>query len=317
MHAWALGKMGEGAVDVRCPGIACTSVIPDDCLEDTLGADTFAELQKRRALRRDPLTTLCPACGSLNAPCTVRNVECATCGLMYCREHSGRHRGQSCEDWALTAEGSAAAEDERRFLEFCLRKATKACPGCRAPTEKRMGCNHIVCTNCSAHWCFLCGRRMGSAGAGAHYNPFNAVWGCPGMQFSAREERGRRWASTCALGCLPCLAAGTAVGGAVGGVLASLAVVLAATVYAVVHLIAAVALMCVLAPCALFDALFPRGASDPIMRALHLVRDSASWAWRPSNAHPVRAALSTISPSDATAARTQSAPSPEQHPSQV
>ena len=158
---------------------------------------------------------------------------------------------------------------------------------------------------------------MGSAGAAAHYSPLNAVWGCPGMQFSAREERGRRWASTCALGCLPCLAAGMAVGGAVGGVLASLAAVLAATVYAVVHLIASIVLICVLAPCALFDALLRSRASDPIMRALHLVRDSASWAWRPSNAHPVRAALSALYPSDPTAARTQSAPSPEQHPSQV
>ena len=32
----------------------------------------------------------------------------------------------------------------------------KDCPSCGVMTEKIDGCNHITCTNCNTHWCFLC-----------------------------------------------------------------------------------------------------------------------------------------------------------------
>ena len=29
-------------------------------------------------------------------------------------------------------------------------------PNCGAPIEKRSGCNHMTCTKCSTHMCWLC-----------------------------------------------------------------------------------------------------------------------------------------------------------------
>ncbi|KAI1074240.1 hypothetical protein F5B20DRAFT_564225 [Whalleya microplaca] len=39
-------------------------------------------------------------------------------------------------------------------------KIIKYCPGCRTPTEKISGCDHIHCTICKNHWCFFCGEAV-------------------------------------------------------------------------------------------------------------------------------------------------------------
>ena len=36
------------------------------------------------------------------------------------------------------------------------------CPGCRAPTQKTAGCNHMTCL-CGQHWCWICGKGESSA----------------------------------------------------------------------------------------------------------------------------------------------------------
>ena len=34
------------------------------------------------------------------------------------------------------------------------------CPGCDAPTLKAYGCNHIQCTRCNTHWCYVCQEKF-------------------------------------------------------------------------------------------------------------------------------------------------------------
>ena len=36
----------------------------------------------------------------------------------------------------------------------------KKCPGCKAPTIKSYGCNHIRCSQCETHWCYVCGDKF-------------------------------------------------------------------------------------------------------------------------------------------------------------
>jgi hypothetical protein len=38
------------------------------------------------------------------------------------------------------------------------------CPGCAVMIEKAGGCNHICCTNCSVHFCILCGFKAPTSG---------------------------------------------------------------------------------------------------------------------------------------------------------
>ena len=59
--------------------------------------------------------------------------------------------------------------DECRELELVnnmnndeeyIKKTARICPGCKAPTVKISGCNHITCNNCGCHWCYQCQKEF-------------------------------------------------------------------------------------------------------------------------------------------------------------
>lgn len=56
-----------------------------------------------------------------------------------------------CEDCRLERLLSTTALDE------VLAKAARKCPGCKAPSLKVSGCNHMTCPACSIDWCWQCG----------------------------------------------------------------------------------------------------------------------------------------------------------------
>ncbi|KAG2491350.1 hypothetical protein HYH03_010350 [Edaphochlamys debaryana] len=68
------------------------------------------------------------------------------------------HAGQSC------AEYQAGRKGDSEFQQWA-KKHSKPCPKCRAPIEKREGCNHMTCSRCSAHFCWLCGEGFAEAGS--------------------------------------------------------------------------------------------------------------------------------------------------------
>lgn len=58
------------------------------------------------------------------------------------------------------------AEKRRRELEVPV----KECPGCKTPTQKAYGCDHMTCTvrGCGMHWCWACAKGFGNGrGRGA------------------------------------------------------------------------------------------------------------------------------------------------------
>jgi hypothetical protein len=50
------------------------------------------------------------------------------------------------------------------------RATIKPCPGCKTPTEKIGGCDHVSCSipGCGANWCFYCGMMVSMADIYAH-----------------------------------------------------------------------------------------------------------------------------------------------------
>ena len=44
------------------------------------------------------------------------------------------------------------------------------CAFCKAPVVKRSGCNHMTCTRCSGHFCFLCGGKLPKENPYAHFS---------------------------------------------------------------------------------------------------------------------------------------------------
>ncbi|KAJ2003141.1 hypothetical protein GGI06_005664, partial [Coemansia sp. S85] len=59
-------------------------------------------------------------------------------------------------------------EKESESLRF-IETVTRACPTCGVRIVKAYGCNHIRCTQCNSHFCYLCGELFGRADPLAHF----------------------------------------------------------------------------------------------------------------------------------------------------
>lgn len=120
---------------------------------------------------------LCPAenCGNGLLPeSNARRVTCRVssggCGLVFCRLcHQAFHEEDSCNQnnnirdiimdnvYQVNQQNAMLArwrdeEDSKNTIS----KTTKPCPGCRVPTEKSGGCNHMSCMRCRHEWCWIC-----------------------------------------------------------------------------------------------------------------------------------------------------------------
>ena len=62
--------------------------------------------------------------------------------------------------------GKAAAPTVGRSNENCVRTKV-TCPRCGAHVQRNGGCNHMICSSCSTHFCIVCGQRWQGHGARA------------------------------------------------------------------------------------------------------------------------------------------------------
>ncbi|KAJ3555791.1 hypothetical protein NM688_g2377 [Phlebia brevispora] len=56
-----------------------------------------------------------------------------------------------------------ARASAKAFARLVEKKGWKYCPGCRTPTSKQGGCNHMTCITpgCNTHFCYVCGDEIG------------------------------------------------------------------------------------------------------------------------------------------------------------
>ena len=127
----------------------------------------------------------CPAAGcaaaggAAVAPPGAGDVTCGRCGAGFCAAHGGAHAtGGEAACARFEAERAAAergAEDGGGGVATAARvdgggdggaaaralavAGARRCPGCRAPTQRNGGCDHMSC-RCGAHWCWSCGARV-------------------------------------------------------------------------------------------------------------------------------------------------------------
>ena len=76
-------------------------------------------------------------------------LSCPSCLVRICPScHVEYHEGVTCAD----------REDggDRLFKEWMRTHGVKQCPGCHAPIERSEGCNHMTCTRCHTHTCWVC-----------------------------------------------------------------------------------------------------------------------------------------------------------------
>eukprot|EP00922_Rhytidocystis_sp_ex-Travisia-forbesii_P005510 GHVS01008027.1.p1 GENE.GHVS01008027.1~~GHVS01008027.1.p1 ORF type:complete len:735 (+),score=207.66 GHVS01008027.1:439-2643(+) len=172
------------------PSSNCNAPIPHSYLLSFLlsSPPLLSRYSSLKFMRDNPSASSCPRCQHMQTNTTTTNkrrvtgpVRCVLCGHVYCYEHGDAHHGITCAEFVR----SHRAED--RLTRGVLRRLCHRCPGCKAMVEKSGGCNHMTCTRCRTHFCWICGQRVGGGQFPFHYAWWN-VLGCPSRQMSSNDS---------------------------------------------------------------------------------------------------------------------------------
>lgn len=117
----------------------------------------------------------------------LRKVVCyrsrGGCGMVFCRNcHSQYHEGE-CDASTVPSNADSSTNDvqvnhvnaqqarwrNEVMSRDTISKMTKLCPGCRTPTEKSGGCNHMTCPRCQYQWCWICQIEWGRSCEADHW----------------------------------------------------------------------------------------------------------------------------------------------------
>ncbi|KAG7093612.1 hypothetical protein E1B28_007277 [Marasmius oreades] len=146
-HHFPLSCLGHNA---KCP-----TLIPLSVVQELLPVTTFhalAEAAFTSHIDTHPAEFhYCPSpdCTQVYRPAPPGTVlQCPSCLVKICpRCHVEYHEGFDCPE----KEGG-----DRLFDEWARDHGIKHCPGCKIPIERTEGCNHVTCTRCRSHICWVC-----------------------------------------------------------------------------------------------------------------------------------------------------------------
>ena len=92
---------------------------------------------------------------------------CEKCKFAFCRTCLRGWHGSYVN--CRPRDSSELTEEEKQSYEFIARN-TSQCPSCAAPTQKTHGCNHMTCSVCRSHFCYLCQAYLDSSNPYQHFN---------------------------------------------------------------------------------------------------------------------------------------------------
>ncbi|KAM3517247.1 hypothetical protein NHJ13051_009153 [Beauveria bassiana] len=103
---------------------------------------------------------------------------CDDCGFAFCSRCLQSWHGEF-----VRCTGKKTKEeltDEEKASVAYLELHTSPCPTCSAPAQKTHGCNHMVCSRCDTHFCYLCSAWLDPSNPYKHYNmqPNGKVTSC-------------------------------------------------------------------------------------------------------------------------------------------
>ena len=83
-------------------------------------------------------------------------VICSKCGLTWCFDcHAPWHENIKCKEFR---KGDKLVKNWAKEFSYGQQNAVK-CPKCKIFIQKRSGCSHMTCRNCSTNFCYRCGHR--------------------------------------------------------------------------------------------------------------------------------------------------------------
>eukprot|EP01097_Dermamoeba_algensis_P004844 TRINITY_DN3109_c0_g1_i1.p1 TRINITY_DN3109_c0_g1~~TRINITY_DN3109_c0_g1_i1.p1 ORF type:complete len:472 (-),score=114.96 TRINITY_DN3109_c0_g1_i1:150-1565(-) len=199
---------------IRCPGTVngkkCLLLVEDEVVLRLLDDD----LQSRKRFQQSIVQSFvednaclkwCPAPDCKNVvkyEALHEQNEAVTCkcGLSFCFNClSVEHKPCTCEmlkEWNKKNSGTDQALDHQLIATI-----SRECPKCRVPVQKNGGCNHMVCSRCTYHFCWQCMDKFGSGPLGGtdgyHDHKCNSFYQDDASVLQKKEEFKRfEWYST-------------------------------------------------------------------------------------------------------------------------
>lgn len=145
----------ESILDSTCPQEGCNERFACDDVKALLPdkVKICESMLLKSYIERSSECRYCPGadCSMIAISDTAEGQgSCTMCGTSFCFE---------C---GMNPHIPAACDECKGFIrllessEYWIQKNAKPCPGCKAPIEKNTGCNHMTCTKCTAHFCWVC-----------------------------------------------------------------------------------------------------------------------------------------------------------------
>lgn len=178
-------KIEEGQFPIVCPSCAIDHSLPsrlkteiDQTTILALGEvftdkelDKFEDLQ----LAEHAMSMECPGCKSSMrlARDDLDGTYLLQCPLPECHAKWCRR----CHQVISSCTRSHRCSSDRSFRWLMWKRKFRYCPGCRAPTEKVDGCDHMTCAarGCGTHFCWRCGNSIWRPGQrGSSYDAVRA-----------------------------------------------------------------------------------------------------------------------------------------------
>jgi len=201
---------------VKCVDLKCPYKIDIQKELDTIVGKELVErflfLQEKQRLEKSPYLVYCPRqfCqAAVERDPDEKLVQCSKCGHAFCSlcRRTWHGPAEACRTTSspqtivqeyLLADDNAKALLEKKYSKKSLQKLVEQvaqeeavsayirehaqlCPQCEVPITKEEGCNHMFCTRCSAHFCFLCGAWLQADNPYRHFSERSSA--CYGLLF--------------------------------------------------------------------------------------------------------------------------------------
>lgn len=183
LEGYLLATVDTRAFPVTCLGDEgrCGSLVPMHVAKEILPSAKFFDVVRASFLTyihsRPEEFFYCPTpdCPQVYRPAPADTVlQCPSCLIRICGKcHVESHDGATC--------ARREAEDRRLFQQWSSTRDVKNCPGCKIPIERISGCNHITCTHCKAHICWVCLSTFKESGQ--VYEHMHTVHGGIGLEY--------------------------------------------------------------------------------------------------------------------------------------
>ena len=150
-------------VNISCP--ACEYLMSSEFVIEMLSEDfraKYLRLLSQSYVDKNNQTVWCPG---TDCDLAIRGVNFKDCFNVECRNGH-----QSCFKCKNAWHDPVSCDQLKKWLKKCqdtsetdnwVAANTKECPKCTVSTYKDGGCNHVRCTQCGKHWCWICFKEWG------------------------------------------------------------------------------------------------------------------------------------------------------------